>query len=416
MKTALMVVSVSAWLVASSFLLADAAIPVTGDPVAGMASVDRVITSLIEEWDVPGCAVAIVKDGRLVFARGYGYADKETEALVQPDSLFRIASVSKPITAVTILKLVEQGKLDLDDKAFVILDHLEPPEGADVDSRIYNITIEHLLTHSGGWDTSALGYDPQLDLHKIAAEVLDEPRPADAEMIIRYMMGQRLNFTPGTRFAYSNFGYNVLGRVIEAVTGQNYESYVKSAILRPMGITGMRIGHTVVHERADGEVSYYDYPGRSRVLSVFPGEGYEYRPDGGWYLEAMDSHGGWIASPIDVMRFVVHVDGRSDTSDVLNARSIQLMTARPSITKWSGSSWYYAYGWNVRPKTYDANWWHTGSLHGSTCIVVRAYHGLSWFAVVNTRPSDSSAFKSALDRAMWDAVNGVTKWPTEDLF
>ncbi len=392
-----------------------AEIPATGQAVSGMESVDSVLRQLMTDWDIPGCAVAIVKDGRLVFARGYGYADQERGALVQPDSHFRIASVSKQITAVAVLKLIEQGELDLDGKAFKILNDLKPPIGTRVDPRIYDITILDLLTHSGGWDVDALGYDPQIDLHRTAAVAVGEPWPADAETIIRYMMGQPLSFTPGTSFSYSNFGYNVLGRVIEAVTGRTYEDYVKYHILQPMGILGMRIGHTRLEERASGEVMYYDYPGGGLTHSVFGGRRVSW-PYGAWYLEAMDSHGGWIVSAIDMMRFVTHVDGHPDPKDILQSSTIEAMVSRPSLSYWSGSAYYYALGWNVRPKTVDANWWHTGSFDGSTCILVRAYNGLSWFAVVNTRPRNSSKFKSALDSAMWEAVRGVTQWPLHDLF
>src|ERR1700686_538060 len=113
----------------------------TGTEIPGMSTFDRIIPALMRKYDVPGGAVAVVKDERLVFARGYGWADRENHELVQPDSLFRIASLSKAITAAAILKLVEQGRLKLNDRAFRLLDDLKPPAGARVDRRIYDITI-----------------------------------------------------------------------------------------------------------------------------------------------------------------------------------------------------------------------------------------------------------------------------------
>ncbi len=387
-------------------------VPMTGSAVSGMSSVDSVITDLMDDWNIPGMAVAVVKDGRLVFARGYGYVDKEAGEVVEPDSLFRIASVTKPITAVATLKLVEAGRLGLEDKAFEVLDNLEPASGAKLDSRLEDITIRHLLTHSGGWDVSRMGYDPQFDSYKDAATTLGTDIPADAETLVRYMMGKRLSFNPGSGYAYSNLGYNVLGRVIEEVTGQSYESYVKSSILRPMGITDMKIGGTRLSDRAAGEVKYYGLPGGS-TQSVFPGGGRVPWPYGGWYLEAMDSHGGWIASAVDVLRFMVHVDGRSSPSDILKSSTSSTMTARPSINQWKNSKWYYALGWLVNEY---GNWWHDGSLDGTSSILVRAANGLSWFAVANHRPQNWEDFNLAMDNAMWDAVNGVTRWPSHDLF
>jgi N-acyl-D-amino-acid deacylase len=243
-------------------------LPVTGIPVAGMQSFDRIITDLMLKWQVPGGAVAVVKDGRLVLAHAYGWADIDLRQPVQPDSLFRICSISKPVTAVTILKLVEEGRLSLDAKAFRIIDHLKPPPWASVDQRIYNITVRDLLQHSGGWNRTR-SFDPMFISERVASALSVNP-PADAEAVIRYMLGQPLDFDPGTAFEYSNFGYCVLGRIIEKITGQRYEQYVRNQILAPMGINSMQIGHTLLRDRAEKEVHYYDHPGADLVRSVFP--------------------------------------------------------------------------------------------------------------------------------------------------
>lgn len=395
-------------------------IPITGIPVPGMASFDRIITNLMAMANVPGAAVAVVKDGRLVFAHGYGLADKENNQLVQPESLFRIASISKPITAVAVLKLVEEGKLDLDAKVFCapggscLLAHLQPPLGLIVsDQRLYNITVRMLLQHSGGWDRNRSG-DPMFrPITTQAARAVGVPEPPSCETIIRYMLGQRLDFNPGTSYAYSNFGYCVLGRVIEKVTGQSYEEYVKENILKPMGITRMRIGRTKLEERAEGEVKYYDYQNRV-VESVFPGQGMVPAPYGAWYHEALDSHGGWIASAIDLLRFVTAVDGRRPPA-FLKPETVQLMVSRPDLSYWAGRSFWYGMGWLVRPVSNDANWWHDGALTWSTyALLVRTYHGLGWAVLFNTWPSQ--AFGDEVDRGLWRAANEVTEWPTHDLF
>ena len=141
---------------------------------------------------------------------------------------------------------------------------------------------------------------------KRAAQAAGVPPPARCEIVIRYMLGQRLDFEPGTGYAYSNFGYCVLGRVIEKITGQGYEEYVKTTVLQAMGVNRMRIGRTLPEGRADGEVRYYDYPGAPLRERVFPGMGQCPGPYGSFYLEAMDSHGAWIASALDLMRFLHH--------------------------------------------------------------------------------------------------------------
>jgi CubicO group peptidase (beta-lactamase class C family) len=106
-----------------------AGMPMSGPAAPGMASFDRVVPAFMEKWRIPGGAVAVVKDGRLVLARGYGWADREAGRRVEPDSLFRIASLSKSITAAAVLELAEAGRLGLDDRVFQLLSDLQPPAG-----------------------------------------------------------------------------------------------------------------------------------------------------------------------------------------------------------------------------------------------------------------------------------------------
>jgi N-acyl-D-amino-acid deacylase len=392
-------------------------IPITGIPVPGMESFDRIVTDLMAKWQIPGGQVAVTKDGRLVFAHGYGQADVDLKQPVQPDSLFRIASISKPITAVAVLKLAEEGRLDLDAKAFRILDHLKPPTGASVDPRMWDITIRELLQHSGGWDRTK-SFDPMF-ISTEAAQAVGVAPPASCETIIRYMLGQRLDFDPGTKYAYSNFGYCVLGRIIEKVTAQKYEDYVRANLLGPIGIADMRIGHTQLKDRAENEVHYYDYLGAPLVQSVFPDVTSAVpAPYGDFYLEAMDSHGGWIASAADLVRFAVSIDGERQPA-FLTPESVQIMTSRPAPPLWVGEDYWYGMGWMIRPiEGTSANWWHAGSLPGTRTLLVRTYHGLSWAALFNTRPPPDvdSEIERELDDSLWQAANAVTAWPTNDLF
>ena len=389
---------------------AQPALPITGEPVAGMASVDEAISTLMRRWEIPGGAVGVVKDGRLVYARGFGYSDAAAGEAVAPDALFRIASVSKPITGVAVAKLVEDGRLDLDAGAFALLADLAPPPGAARDPRLASITVRQLLHHAGGWDRDR-SFDPMFRTTEAPATP-GTPIPAGAETIIRYMLGRPLDFDPGSRYAYSNFGYAVLGEIIERAAGTSYEQYVTGAVLAPMGIRRMRLGGSLPGARAPGEVRYYD-PGTA--TSVFPGGERVPFPYGGFHLEAMDAHGGWIASAADLLRFVTAVDGLPTRPDVLRRATIDTMTARPPAPLWEGSPVYYAQGWLVRPA--EGNWWHDGSLPGTASIVVRTGGGLAWVALFNARAMlPGSAFEAQIDGAMWRAVRGVTAWPAHDLF
>lgn len=385
----------------------------TGVTPPGMETYDRLVPDLMEKWEIPGGAIAVVKDGRLVLAKGYGLAEVENEEPVQPDSLFRIASISKPITAVAILKLVEDGLLDPDERAFDILDHLEPLGGEVLDPRVTEVTVRQLLQHSGGWDRDT-SFDPMFVPRRVT-DHLGVELPVVCQDIIRFMLEQPLDFDPGSQFAYSNFGYCVLGRIIEEKTGQTYEEYVQKNVLAPVGIVRMQVGGATESERVDGEVRYYNYPGAKLSSSVLAhGPARVERPYGGFFLETLDSHGGWIASAIDLVRFVEGLNGLRPP-EVLKPESVDLMVRRPDVL-WIDKSYYYSMGWLVRPIRDDANWWHGGSLPGTRTHLVRTRHGLTWAALFNSRPKDRSAFGSAIDKTMWQAVREVTTWPDHDLF
>ena len=401
-------------------------VPVTGTAVPGMEAFDTGIPALMRQYGIPGGAVAVVRDGRLVYARGFGHADVEAKETVQPDALFRIASVSKPITAVAVLHLVERRQLELTALAFALLSQLKPNAGGAQDARIAQIRVLDLLEHAGGWDRDSTRYDPMFDPKNIAAAMGTTP-PADAETIVRYMLGRPLDFDPGSRHVYSNFGYAVLGRIIEHASAQKYADYVAGSILAPMGIQRMRQGRSLLAQRAPGEVKYYA-PGATTVNtplveSVFPGQGAVPAAYGGFYLEAMDAHGAWIASTVDLLRFLTAVDGLPSRPDFLSVGSIVEMTRRPPVPDWQSSNYWYGMGWLVRPvpaspttsSGADANWWHDGSLPGTTTLLVRAYNGIAWAALFNAR-TDNGAFASALDSGLWDAVGKVTAWPAHDLF
>lgn len=382
------------------------------------ACYDRLISEFITEHEVPGVSIAVTNRGRVVFAKGYGLADVETAEAVRPESLFRIASISKPITAVAILQLVEQKKLKLDDGVFELLDHEgDIKEAGDkFDPRLREITIRHLLEHRGGWDRNR-SFDAMFQSIRFAKQV-GVKAPADQATVIKAMFSQRLDFDPGERYVYSNFGYCLLGRVIEKVSGQTYESYVKEKVLAPIGVTTMRIGATRLEGRAKNEVRYY-HPGTGQ--SVFESDlGQDVpHPYGAWHLEAMDSHGGWIASATDLAKFAAAFDD-PDHCPILNGESIELMHGRPPglaghEEDGTKKDVYYSFGWSNRVLSDGRlNHWHTGSLPGTSAILIRRHDGRNFVALINSRVSPSSNhLGQAIDSLLHKAANEVIDWPTE---
>lgn len=392
-------------------------IPISGLAVPGMEAYDQRVRDLMKKYAIPGGAVAVVRNGKLFYARGFGYADVENKQAVQADALFRIASVSKPITSAAIMKLVEEGKLQLDDRVAPLIANFTPAPGATIDPRWEQITIRHLLNHSGGWDRDKPngGFDP-IDRPGIAAVAVNAPVPASSETLIRYMKGMPLDFNPGEKFAYSNFGYIILGRVIERLSGMPYKDYVRTRVLLPVGANRTQQGKSLLRNALSEEVRYYR-PGAGvnepLVPSVFPGEGMVPLNYGGYHLEAGDASGAWVSSTIDLLRFVTRVDGRDSPPDILSTQLVEAMTTKGTTVCPDGSC-FYAGGWNVRPVQDGATWSHGGDLPGTKGILVRSYYNVSWVALFNT--SAPNSLIGELDAALWQALNGMTSFPANDLF
>ncbi len=341
---------------------------------------DALVENYMTKFKVPGLQLAITKQGKLVYAKSYGKADVSAGEDVKNTSLFRVASVSKPITGIAIMKLAEDGKLNLNDKVFGTGSILGNTYG-NTSAAVASITVEQLLQHtSGGWGNSV--NDP----------MFSNPQMTAAQLITWTLANRPLTSTPGTRYDYSNFGYCVLGRVIEKVSGQTYEQYVQSALLQPSGISRMTIGGNQLKDRKPLEVMYYGQNNENPYL---------------YNIVRMDAHGGWIASATDLARLLVKADGFNSPSDLLKTQSISRMTTG------SGPNPGYANGWSVNSA---GNWWHTGSLPGTTSEIVRTSGGYCWAILCNTR-INSAPFNQELDELIWKVVNNTSvKWPTKDLF
>jgi N-acyl-D-amino-acid deacylase len=347
----------------------------------------------------------------LVYARGFGWADAKNRVPMQPDSLLRIASVSKPFTSAAFMRLVEQGKLKLDEPILPYLKKFGADDEKNLDPRWRQITLEQLLRHTAGFDRGK-SFDPMF--------IPQRPKPPlDQAGIIRYMLGRPLDFDPGTRYTYSNFDYCMLGRVIEAVTGKSYEEAVQELVLQPAGITRMKLGKTRLSDRADGEVIYHMREGDERYESVFPEvEGLVEEPYGQFYLEALDAHGGWIASASDLVRFAMALDGQS-SARLLKPESIKKIESLcdPPIYTGKDKNRFYGLGWVICPQPDGTkNWYHDGLLAGTRTLLIRSHDGLVMAALFNGQNSDAGNVYADLDQVLWKAAGEVKNWPEDDLF
>jgi len=367
--------------------------------------IDSMVERAMRSLRLTGASVALVKNEKLVYAKGFGYSDKEKKEKVEPYHLFRIGSVSKLITAIAVLKLVDEGKIGLDDYVFGEEGILNGKLYSNISNKnVYRIKVKHLLNHTAGWSLITYG-DPMFIPHKIH-KMDDVSYPIEFDDVIKFVISRHLPYRPGTRFNYSNFGYSLLGRVIEEVTGDDYEDWVQDEILEPNGINKMRIAGSFEKDRVKNEVKYYDYSVDNEQLA-FNGSGKKvYKPYGADDIEMLGPAGGWLATGVDLMRVLVLVDGYSKRhKDILSADLIDKMVNGVGGVQ-------LPLGWR---SVKGQHWWRTGTLSGTSALLTRDINGYSWVIISNTTPRRGS-FPGTSRWAIREGIKMVKSWPTQDLF
>jgi CubicO group peptidase (beta-lactamase class C family) len=314
-----------------------------------------------------------------------------------------MASVSKPITAIEVMRLVDRGQLRLDDRVFGragILGETYGPEQGYADPRVLNITVKQLLEHTaGGWDNN--GGDGSPDPMLIHSTL------GQAALIETILRTTPLEFAPGTRHQYSNFGYAVLGRVIERVTGKPYETALRDDIFAKSGADSFAVGGDTLAEKLPDEVTYHQ-------------AGNGWLQPYGMRVRRMDAHGGLIATPIDLLRVAVRADGFPTVPDLLSPSSIATMTTPTTAPDTAGNRVGYAKGWGVDSWP---NWGHNGYLPGTKAELIRTTNRFGpsgseefvVYAATNSTNADGTP-DANLAGMLWDIMSGVRAWPTQDLF
>jgi CubicO group peptidase (beta-lactamase class C family) len=368
-------------------------------------SIDINIIDFLQRNRIVGASVAITKEGRLIYSKGFGFAVKETLDSVTPRSLFRIASVSKLITAVAIMKLVEDEKLDINARVFgqegILNDSVYLQYN---DKRYENITIHHLLNHTAGWNGKKT--DPVFNSLYVA-KIMDVVPPAQIPVIIEYALTKKLDYLPGKNYSYSNLGYCVLGEVIKKVTGMEYEDYVQFAILHPLGIWDMHIGKSFFNEKYPNEVRYYNLEDSPKIWAFDGSQERVPLEYGGNNIELLGPAGGWIASAPELAKLMTAIDGFDSRPDIISKSSIAFMTEdrdhSRSFIGWRGTDGH-------------GTWWRTGTLTGTSALIMRHANGINWIVLLNTTTNRRSHIHNKLSHTMFSALYGIHKWPGFDLF
>lgn len=299
-------------------------LPTNGMYIPELDVFDQTMQDFMATREIEAGLLGVMKDGCIVYERGFGWQNASHTVVLPEDAMMRIASCTKPITAAAINKLFAAGVIDPNDFVF----DLGQPEGGILaytpfpgpdpnDARLADITVQHLLDHEGGWDRMTAGPpDPNhpegtvLDWtykEVLIASEMGIPSPPERIDTVRYIMGQPLQVDPGTERHYSNIGYLLLGLIIEQESGMEYNYYVWQEVFGPIpGELGYDVeqGHTFTPDLNPREPWY---AGGTLVQNVFDPNGldvlWQY---GGWDHEARVSQGGQIAATEVLLKFLEH--------------------------------------------------------------------------------------------------------------
>ena len=338
-----------------------------------LEGMDAEVRHFMRQWQIHGATLAIVRNDSLVYAKGYGEADQDGRQ-VTPGTVFRLASVSKLITAIGIMTLQERGLLSLDDKVFTPQGILgdEPYTGYISDRRYFDITVEQLLRHSAGLGNGR--GDPMFSTRSLMVRKHWDS-PPDAATLSEEVLSWRLEYDPGTSSNYSNYGYLLLSMIIEKVTGENYERWIRENVLYPAGCFDMHIGKNSYEQRFPNETRYFPTKSEGKVQKYDNSGVMVDRVYGGNDITALQGAGAWVASAPEVAKLVAAIDGKDEVKDILSAQSIaQMTTPTDSVT--------YAIGWVDTKET--GEWTRTGTLSGTSALIKCYPDGECWVFITNT--------------------------------
>lgn len=369
-----------------------------------MKSMEKYISRWMARNNIRGASLAVMKDEQLIYCKGYGWADKECEREAEVGDIYRIASASKLITAIGIMKLCDEGLLRLDSKVFGeegILSHFTEIK----DKRAKNITVRQLLNHTAGF-SRRMG-DPMFRIADVMRweEMATTPT---ADELIAFQLGMRLRCAPGGSAQYSNMGYLVLSRVIEQVSGMGYEEFLQTKVLWPAGCYDMHIARNYYEERYPKEVKYYGHD--DERIESYDGSGeMRLREYGGNDIRGLQGAGAWVSSAVELLRLVASVDGEPGVPDVLSPESVAEMR---NITR-KGD---YALGW-ARYNASNGSLIRTGTMSGTCAYIDYRTSGISYVFLTNTSSYKGASFTNSIGRMVRDAMTRVKEWPTDrDMF
>ncbi len=342
-----------------------------------IAKMDNAANNYMTTQGVSGLSFAVTKNGRLVFAKAYGYADPATNEEMSPNHTMRIMSISKSVTAAGIMKLFEQNKISMDQHVFGPNSILGSKYATPANKpKLNDITIWQLLHHNSGLRTCGSSL-PEFD---------NATKSYDDVMKMLLALPDILENDPDTKNVYSNTGYFILAAVIEKLSGQSYETYIRNNVLTPAGVGS----------------SMYVGPANGGIKSGEAHYDQSYKPN----LQLWKGFGGWVARPIDLLKYLGSMDGSATPQDIIKANTHVLLTDDTPLSPG------YGCGWIVSGNMQS----HNGAHSASRSWLAEIGNGLSFSVIINKAPSNDPGGHGKLRDELSTAIKAVSAFPAYNLF
>lgn len=337
-------------------------------------AMDSIMQRYLKRWEIHGAQLAISRHDSLLYARGFGYADKDRKIPMEPSYIMRMASVSKLVTATGIMKLRDMGKIRLSDKVFGPKGILNDTFYVNSirDKRYFDITVEQLLRHKAGFTNYA---GDAIFSTRYIMQQNHLTTPPDHRTLLRIVLRRHLGYTPGTAQRYCNIGYTLLSLIIEKRTGMSYNDFMQRYVLNPAGCYDFHIAGNYLKDRRPNETVYYMHSSSVPVPEFNNSGRMVVRCYGENDITTALGAGAWVASAAELCRLVASIDGDRTVPDVISPQAVKLMTQEMPDHQFS-------LGWNFTPR--NRPWIRTGSLVGTSALILRYPDGECWVFITNT--------------------------------
>ena len=345
----------------------------------GISAIDNKVYAFMRDFNIPGVSISIMKGTEIKYSSGYGFAFQTLEIRTTPDHLFRMASISKQFCTMCIMTLKEEGRLNLDDRVFGEAGILKGLF-TNLNSCYEAITVRHLLSH-----TSAICAGLSDPAFTWSYRMYDNGTPVPTDTLIqRTINAHRSSFTPGAAYDYSNVGFCVLHRIVEVVSGKDYESFLKEDVLAKMGVTDTHIGG-YREERRSNECEYYMQNGTDGYANP---------------LRQLAGAAGIITSTNQMMRVLTFMDGDDTVPDIFSEETLQAMyTPYPAYPR-------YGLGWRLGSSWFPGAHYHGGNIAGTATLwAANTNRHMSGAFVCNSRAYNENS-NGDIDDNMYILLSG----------